>query len=1033
MQGKGIIKFFLILFAVVSAYQYMLIYPAWKVEQQAEKYAEEVRLRGTDLNEQDSLYREARIAYLDSMSSENVFRIPLFKSYSYEELKAQQLALGLDLKGGLSALLQVDVKSLLENLSRNSNDGTFRQALNNAEDVMMQQGTDFITAFGSEWSKLANGKDLASIFARNEVLAEDIDFNSSDNTVISVLRAKANETVDLTYRRLKDRIDKFGVVQPNISLDESRGIIMVELPGVENYERARNYLQAQANLEFWNVYRVTDNNLISLFSQANERLRQIQSGDTAALNQDVELTKKDTIVTAVLDSLGNPTGDSTIQIVDVPEEENPFESGPLFRVFQPNLTGALGLAAMGEAEKNRRNIVMEYLNTPEVKSLFPSDIEFMWSSEPVRDFNTGEPTRNYILYAIKKGRANAEAPLSGEHVVRATAAPDPITNEVAVSLNMDNQGARIWADMTTKAAQDNNREIAIVLDDEVVSAPRVNTPITGGSSSITGNFSVQEGNDLASILEVGKLPAKTKIISESLVGPSLGKQNIQKSVISLLIGFFMVMVFMLYYYSGGGVVSILALFSNMFFLFGALASYGTVLTLPGFAGIILTIGMAVDANVIIYERIKEELRAGKNILNAVKDGFTQSYSAIIDANVTTLLVGFILAYFGVGPIKGFAVVLIWGVIFSFITAVWVSHLIIDYWNSRPNKSVTFWRPSTRNLLANLQIDWLGYRKRSYLFSGIFVLIGLISIFTRGFDLGLDFKGGYSYNVEFAEDVDVNSQILTDALTDKFDGAPMVKAIDVGNRFNISTAYLIDDPSEDAADRVMMALYEGVNDVVGGGLNFESFSSTGSQGTHIISSSQVGPTIAEDIINSSWKAVLFAIIGIFVYIFIRFSKWQFSIGAVIPLMVDTLTLLGIFSLLHGILPFSMEIDQAFIAAILTVIGYSVNDTVIVFDRIRENFNSYSKKSRYELINDAINSTMSRTLVTSGTTLSAILFLLILGGSSIKGFAFAIVLGIIIGTYSSVFLASPLLYDFLGGGKDKESAEKKKEAKPEVVES
>ena len=1033
MQGKGIIKFFLILFAVVSAYQYMLIYPAWKVEQQAEKYAEEVRLRGTDLNEQDSLYREARIAYLDSMSSENVFRIPLFKSYSYEELKAQQLALGLDLKGGLSALLQVDVKSLLENLSRNSNDGTFRQALNNAEDVMMQQGTDFITAFGSEWSKLANGKDLASIFARNEVLAEDIDFNSSDNTVISVLRAKANETVDLTYRRLKDRIDKFGVVQPNISLDESRGIITVELPGVENYERARNYLQAQANLEFWNVYRVTDNNLISLFSQANERLRQIQSGDTAALSQDVELTKKDTIVTAVLDSLGNPTGDSTIQIVDVPEEENPFESGPLFRVFQPNLTGALGLAAMGEAEKNRRNIVMEYLNTPEVKSLFPSDIEFMWSSEPVRDFNTGEPTRNYILYAIKKGRANAEAPLSGEHVVRATAAPDPITNEVAVSLNMDNQGARIWADMTTKAAQDNNREIAIVLDDEVVSAPRVNTPITGGSSSITGNFSVQEGNDLASILEVGKLPAKTKIISESLVGPSLGKQNIQKSVISLLIGFFMVMVFMLYYYSGGGVVSILALFSNMFFLFGALASYGTVLTLPGFAGIILTIGMAVDANVIIYERIKEELRAGKNILNAVKDGFTQSYSAIIDANVTTLLIGFILAYFGVGPIKGFAVVLIWGVIFSFITAVWVSHLIIDYWNSRPNKSVTFWRPSTRNLLANLQIDWLGYRKRSYLFSGIFVLIGLISIFTRGFDLGLDFKGGYSYNVEFAEDVDVNSQILTDALTDKFDGAPMVKAIDVGNRFNISTAYLIDDPSEDAADRVMMALYEGVNDVVGGGLNFESFSSTGSQGTHIISSSQVGPTIAEDIINSSWKAVLFAIIGIFVYIFIRFSKWQFSIGAVIPLMVDTLTLLGIFSLLHGILPFSMEIDQAFIAAILTVIGYSVNDTVIVFDRIRENFNSYSKKSRYELINDAINSTMSRTLVTSGTTLSAILFLLILGGSSIKGFAFAIVLGIIIGTYSSVFLASPLLYDFLGGGKDKESAEKKKEAKPEVVES
>ena len=1033
MQGKGIIKFFLILFAVVSAYQYMLIYPAWKVENQAEKYAEEVRQRGTDQNEQDSLYREARIAYLDSMSSESIFRIPLFKSYTYEELKSQQLALGLDLKGGLSALLQVDVKSLLENLSRNSNDATLRQALTNAEENMMQQGTDFITAFGNEWRNLANGKDLASIFARNEVLAEDIDFNSSDNAVLSVLRQKADETVDLTYRRLKDRIDKFGVVQPNISLDESRGIIMVELPGVENYERARNYLQAQANLEFWNVYRITDNNLISLFSQANERLRHIQSGDTAALSQEVELTKKDTIVTAVLDSLGNPTGDSTIQIVDVAEEENPFESGPLFRVFQPNLTGALGLAAMGEAEKNKRHIVMEYLNMPEVKSLFPSDIQFMWGAEPSRDFTTGQETRNYVLYAIKKGRANAEAPLSGEHVVNATAAPDPITNEVAVSLSMDNQGSRIWADMTTKAAQDNNREIAIVLDEEVVSAPRVNTPITGGNSSITGNFTVQEGNDLASILEVGKLPAKTKIISESLVGPSLGKQNIQKSVISLMIGFFMVMVFMLYYYSGGGVVSILALFTNMFFLFGALASYGTVLTLPGFAGIILTIGMAVDANVIIYERIKEEIRSGKSTLNAVKDGYRQSYSAIIDANVTTLLVGFILAYFGVGPIKGFAVVLIWGVIFSFITAVWVSHLIIDYWNSKPNRKVTFWRPSTRNLLANLQIDWLSYRKKSYLISGVFIVIGLISIFTRGFDLGLDFKGGYSYNIEFAEDVDVNSQILAEALTDKFEGAPMVKAIDIGNRFNISTSYLIDDPSEGASDQVMNRLYEGINEVVGGNLSFESFSSTTGQGTHIISSSQVGPTIAEDIINSSWKAVLFAIIGIFVYIFIRFSKWQFSIGAVIPVMADTLTLLGIFSLLHGILPFSMEIDQAFIAAILTVIGYSVNDTVIVLDRIRENFNSYSKKSRYELINDAINSTMSRTLVTSGTTIVAILFLLILGGSSIKGFAFAIVLGIVLGTYSSVFLASPILYDFLGGDKDKKTSVEKKETKAAVVDS
>ncbi len=1031
MQGKGVIKFFLILFALVSAYQYLLIFPTWKVENRAEEYAQLVGSRGETQKEIDSLTREARIAYLDSMSGVPIFSIPLFKDYTYEELKSQQLALGLDLKGGLSALLQVDLRSFVENLSNNSQDPTFRQVMNNVDDRMRETGTDFMTAFQQEWNAISGGKTLASIFAQNEMLAEEINYNSSDNAVMAVLRSKADETVTLTFNRLKDRMDKFGVSQPNVSLDQSRDVIMVELPGVENYERARNYLQAQANLEFWNVYRVTDNNIIQTFARANERLRQLQAGDTTAANQPISLTRKDTIKTAVLDSLGNPTGDSTTQIVDVPQDENAFESGPLFSIFTPNFTGQFGLAAMGEAERNQRNAVMNYLEHPDIKSMFPSDIQFLWGSTPRRDFTTGKSTNSYILYAIRKGSVNAEAPLTGEHVISATAAPDPISNEVAVSLKMNNQGARIWADLTTKAAQDNNREIAIVLDDEVVSAPSVNTPITDGNSSITGNFTVQDGNDLAAVLEVGKLPAEINIISESLVGPSLGQANIQKSVITLITGFLLLMVFMIYYYNGGGVVSILALLTNLFFIFGALASYGTVLTLPGIAGIILTIGMAVDANVIIYERIREELRAGKSPLNAVKEGFSNSYSAIIDANVTTILIGFILAYFGVGPIKGFAVVLIWGVIFSFITAVWVSRMIIDYWNSRGKGLVSFWRPSTQNVLSNLKVDWLALRKKGYMFSIAITVLGLISIFTRGWELGVDFKGGYSYNIAFPENADVSVQDLSDALTVSFESTPIVKSIDVGNHYNITTSYLIDDTSDDAPRRVLEKLHEGINSVMGGNLDFEEFTSTGGEGTHILSSSQVGPTMADDILSSSWKAVLIALLCVFIYIFVRFSKWQYSLGAVVALAHDTLVILSLFSLLRGLLPFSMELDQAFVAAILTVIGYSINDTVIVFDRIRENFNSYSKKSRYELINDAINSTMSRTVITSITTIMVIILLLLFGGSSIKGFAFAITFGIMFGVYSTIFVATPILYDLLGAGKDKVTEPEKKREKPAAV--
>lgn len=517
-----------------------------------------------------------------------------------------------------------------------------------------------------------------------------------------------------------------------------------------------------------------------------------------------------------------------------------------------------------------------------------------------------------------------------------------------------------------------------------------------------------EATDLANILQVGKLPARTQIIQESLVGPSLGHENIQRSLTSVGLAFALLLAFMVLYYVGGGIVSIIALFTNLFFIIGALASYGTVLTLPGIAGIVLTMGMAVDANVIIYERIREELRHGKTLGMAVKDGFQQSYSAIIDANVTTLLTALVLSYFGLGPIKGFAIVLIIGILFTLFTAVLLSRLMVEYWigKDRPMSFASNW---SKNILANVDINWISLRKYGYMFSAALILAGAISFFTRGFELGVDLKGGYSYNIQFAEGTNVDSDILRKELGDQFGGTPVVKAVDTRNTFNVTTSYLVDDNSEDAPVKVMDKLFAGVNAISGGNLDETAFKATSGDGTHIISSSKVGPTIAEDIKDSSLYSTMFALLLIFLYLFIRFNKWQFSLGAVIALLHDVLATLSIFTLFHGILPFSMEVDQAFVAAILTVIGYSVNDTVIVFDRIREFLGAYTGKTKEDVFNLAINNTLSRTIITSGTTLLVVLALFLFGGASIKGFAFALLFGVLFGTYSSVFIASALVVD------------------------
>ncbi|MCB9081859.1 MAG: protein translocase subunit SecDF [Lewinellaceae bacterium] len=1008
MQGKGIIRFFLVLMTLVTLIQFLFTLPTRKVEKAADAYAQAASNQvSKDL--QNEAFKQKRAAYLDSMSSVEVMKIPLLKSYTYQELKSNQLALGLDLKGGMSVLLQVDLRDFIRALANDSTDPTFLAALDKAAKAQATDPTDYVTLFANFYRE--SGQKLAPLFARNEALREQINYETGDGEVVRVLRDKANETVDLTFKLLKERIDRLGVTQPNVSLDASRDLILVELPGIDNPERARNFLQAAAKLEFWNVYRITDP--VNPNRTGSPSIQQAMVDANAALSKtlgDGELEKEvlriDT--TYVTDSTGT-VDKSQIAKIDTVYSPVNIASGPLFSQLTMNATGEYGLAVIGVAEKNKRAIIDTLLERQEVRALFPREIAFRWSRDPIVNQQTGEETNLYQLYTIKKERE--EPPVSGDRVVKANADPDPITNEPGVTLQMDKDGAKSWAEMTTKAAQDNKRQVAILLDDEVVSAPSVNEPITGGSTRISGSFTIQDAQDLANILEIGKLPAETKILSESLVGPSLGKENIAKSIRALVIGFVVVMGFMLLYYSSAGIISIISLLLNLFFIFGALSSFGTVLTLPGIAGIVLTIGMAVDANVIIYERIREELRDGKSILTAIADGFKNSYSAIIDANVTTILTAMMLAYFGLGPIKGFAVVLMIGVISSLFTAVLVSRLLIDWWTNK-GRDLQFSSKISENTLANINFDWMGKRKLAYMFSGTLILLSIIGFAVRGFELGVDFKGGYSYNITFAEAI--NPDQLRSTLTQSFEGnSPVVKAIDTENTYNVVTSYLVDSPDEDAPERVITKLHEGINTLMGGKVDFENFKQTDGEGTHVTSSSQVGPTVADDIKESSVEAAVFALLLIFLYIFLRFSKWQYSVGAVAALFHDTIITLGVFAWFHGVFPFTMEIDQAFIAAILTVIGYSINDTVVVFDRIREFLNNYTRRDKIEVINMAINSTLSRTTLTSMTTLFVVIVLFVFGGTSIKGFAFAILVGIGIGTYSSIFVASPIMADLTGG--------------------
>lgn len=1030
MQGKGIIKFFTWVCIAVIAYQFILMWPVSSVEAEARSRAEadvEGQTFASENAKEEEILRLKQY-YLDSVSDKNVFSTGI-KSYSYSELKKQQLALGLDLQGGMSVVLQVNLEDLIKALvprAVRNGDVDFKIALEEAKKQQENSQEDLVTLFVREYEKKSSDK-LARLFYKS---LEGITPEVENATVRTAIRKEASKTVERTYNNLKRRIDRLGVAQPNVFLDKSTDRITVELPGVLSPKRAEKFLIATANLEFWEVY--TNSEAVGSTNQSSSQLFQaVNSKLNAVLNTNSgEVEQADSLKrTEQSDTTNENINDSTLVAeLDTAYKESAIDStnrGPLFEVFSPigsqNNNG--GSPVVGIARLKDTATVNKLLRHPSVANIFPKNVRLMWANKPEEPREDSEEDEGQYIYMYCINTKGKQAAVNGSHIVRANSSPSSAGDGTfAVNIAMNENGRVKWKTMTTDNV---SRPVAITLDNQVYCAPNVNDPITGGNTEISGNFTAEEARDLAGILVVGKLPAKTEIIEQAIVGPSLGSSTVNAGLTALLIGFVLVLVFMLMYYAFGGFISVLCLFLNIFFIVGALASFGTVLTLPGIAGIVLTIGMAVDANVIIYERIREELRAGAYWKEAITNGFKYSYSAIIDANLTTLAVAFILFRYGLGPIKGFATVLMIGVVCSVFAAVLVGRMLFNYWMEK-DREIKVWSSATENVLSAPKLDLVSKRKYAYLISAAVLIAGIASMFIRGFELGVDLQGGRSYTVEFPQDVD--NEVLNDKLTATFlayaEANPdanktdanktTVKTFNTSNQVKITTSFMQRSRVENIDSIMQRMVYQASIDYSGAKISYEDFEKGRPSGNeesqlYLSASNKVGPTIADDIQSSAYLASIIALSFIFLYILIRFRRWQFSAGALAALVHDVLFVLGLFSLLKGIMPFSLEIDQAFIAAILTVIGYSINDTVVVFDRIRETATNRLGDSIRNIVNIAVNNTLSRTFITSLTTLFVVAILFFFGGDGIRGFAFALLLGILVGTYSSIFIATPVVVD------------------------
>lgn len=977
MQGKGIIKFAAIVIAIVCLYSLSFTFVANKVEKDAKEFAK----GNVDLER----------AYLDSISTKSVY--PLF-DHTYQYVKEREIPLGLDLKGGMNVTMEIELIQLVKSLANNPADQNFNAALGNAQASLANSQEGFIKLFVREYEKVAPSGKLAVFFATKEN-ATELKLNATNADVQSFLEKQGKSAVDRSFNILRTRIDKFGVTQPNIQLQEGSNRILVELPGVTDKQRVRRLLQGSAKLEFYEAHDNTE--IFPLLQNINNVLAaKIPKADTAAsiANKDTTANKdKPALLTAKKDA--SAAKDSSKNAIEMAKKN------PLFAILSPatqtSKDGQQGLSpgpVVGYSAQKDTAKVSALLNSADIKSIIPSNVKLLWGIKAI-----SPETKVFQLFAIKPTGINGEPALQGDVISNAREDIDQRGNP-EVTMTMNGDGTREWKRITATAAgspqsEDDNKCIAIVLDNSVYTAPRVSGEIPNGVSSISGSFTIDETKDLANVLKAGKLPAPAKIVEEAIVGPSLGAEAITSGLMSALVGLIVVLIFMMFYYNRAGTVANIAVFANIFFLMGVLASFTAVLTLPGIAGIVLTMGMAVDANVLIYERIREELGLGKSLKLAIADGYKHAMPSILDGQITTFITGVILYIFGSGPISGFAITLMIGIVTSLFTAIFISRLVFEWMLSKDMK-IKFSNPWSATTFKNANYKFVKNRKWFYIGSSSFIALGIISILLRGFSYGVDFKGGRSYVVRFEKNVTTDK--VRDVLKETFGGTPEVKTFGSSDQVRVTTSYKIDDTANNADQLVENKLYEGLSKIAG-------------NKAKIMSSQKVGPTVANDVRISAVYSVILCIFAIAIYIFIRFKKWSYSVGALVAVTHDVLLVLSFFSLFNGILPFSLDIDQAFIAAILTVIGYSINDTVVVFDRIREFLaNHHSKTDDMKVvINDAINNTLSRTVITALTVIFVLVVLFVFGGEVIRGFSFALLIGVIFGTYSSICVATPVVVD------------------------
>ena len=988
MQNKGFVKVFAVLLTLVCMFYLSFSFVTRHYNSKAAEYA------GGDPAKESS--------YLDSLSTQEVWL-----GYTLKECREMEISLGLDLKGGMNVVLELNVADVIRSLSNNNQDENFNKALDLAYENQATSQKDFIDLFAEEYKKLDNGARLSAIFSTFE-LKDKITPQSSDAQVIAVLKEELKSAIDNSFNVLRTRIDRFGVVSPNIQRLETAGRILVELPGVKEPERVRKLLQGSANLEFWETY-----NLPEIYQQlvaADNMLATIlKSDDTAAVGSDttaIEATEEVVADNAAAettndaDSLLAKIGEDKPEAQAAKSMEEFAKQHPLFAVLQINqYNGQLAPGpVVGIADKKDIAKINEYLNMKQVKDILPRNLSLKWGVKAI-----DEKEQYFYLYAIKMTNRDGTPALGGDVVTDANAdfVQQAGRSEQQVSMTMNAEGAKAWARLTKENI---GKAVAIVLDDMVYSAPNVQVEITGGRSQTKSQFTPEETKDLANVLKSGKMAASVHIVQEDVVGPSLGQEAINSGVISFVLALILLMFYMCAFYGVlPGLIADGALVLNIFFTMGILASFQAVLTLPGIAGMVLTLGMAVDANVLIYERTKEELRAGKSLNKAIADGYSNAFSAIFDSNLTSIITGVVLFYFGTGPIRGFATTMIIGLFASFLTAVFLTRIVYEALLAKDKlKNVTFTTSITKDLLTNPKINFLAARKVGYLIPAGIIVLGAISMSTIGLNNGIDFTGGRNYVIRFAQDVKTDE--VRNLLDAQLDGSVSVIQIGTPDQVRVSTNYKIEDNDPAIDQEIENKLFEGVKSLLPEGTTLAQFTDQ-----YIQSSQKVGPSMADDIKNAAFLAVVFAMFCMAAYILLRFRDISFSVGAFASVAVTTLCIISFYTLLWKVLPFSMEVDQTFIAAILTIIGYSINDTVVVFDRIRETIGLYPKRDRYQVINDALNSTLSRTFNTSLTTLVVVLCIFILGGATIRSFTFAILLGIIIGTYSTLFVATPIAYE------------------------